>query len=69
MWFAQNHSDRQRPKSGISGEFRPADINAPTTIGAACVLSQIASTVDGIAPCQIKHRIQRPRGGRGPHRP
>jgi putative transposase len=60
---------RQRPMSGSSGGFWPADIQAPTTIGAVCNLSQMAPTVNGIAPCHSKHRIQRRRGGRGPHHP
>ena len=64
-----HNPDRQRPMSGSSGGFWPADIQAPTTIGAACILSQMAPTVNGIAPCHSKHRIQRRRGGRGPHHP
>jgi transposase InsO family protein len=59
----------QRPMSGSSGGFWPADIDAPTTIGAACNLSQMAPTVNGIAPCHSKRRIQRRRGDRGPHHP
>jgi hypothetical protein len=46
-----------------------ADIYAPTSIGAAFILSQMASTVNGIAPCHSKHTIQRCRSCRGPHRP
>jgi hypothetical protein len=38
-------------------------------IGAAYILSQMASTVNGIALCHSKHRIQRCRSDRGPHRP
>ena len=66
---ARHDRQRQRPMSGSSGGFWPADLYAPTTIGAACNLSQMASTVNGIAPCHSKHRIQRRRGSRGPHRP
>lgn len=35
--------------SGSSGGFRPADIQAPTTIGAACNLSQMAPTDNAFA--------------------
>ena len=66
---AEDDRQRQRPMLGSSGGFWPADIHAPTTVGAACNLSQMAPTVNGIAPCHSKHRIQRRRGGRGPHRP
>ena len=58
-----------KPGSGSNREIRPAGLFAPTRVGAACILSQVASTVNGTALCHSKHRIQRRRSGRGPHRP
>ncbi|MBA3896177.1 MAG: transposase [Sphingomonadaceae bacterium] len=66
---AVHSGQRQRPMSGSSGGIRPADLYAPTGIGAACILSQMASTVNGIALCHSKHRIHRCRSDRGPHHP
>src|SRR5690606_15893168 len=50
---------RDNVLSGSSGGFWPAGLYAPTSIGAVRSLSQMASTVNGIAPCHSKHRIQR----------
>jgi hypothetical protein len=66
--FQSNSQDlvalRQNPLSirfdvGHQCGFRPVGLHAPTIIGAACILSQMASTVNGIATCHSKHRVQR----------